>query len=118
MGLDLPHCFAAADVEVVDADRRLVLDRLDHGVGDRLIGPADRLGEEADTIGQLPGPVGGGVGHGGHDLQECGASVPRPGRVVEPAQPDGGGDRFRGREVERRQRHRPIEQVSAAPADL
>jgi hypothetical protein len=51
VGLDLPYCFAAADVEVVDADRRVVFDRLDHRVGDRLIGPADRLGEEADTVG-------------------------------------------------------------------
>ena len=118
MRLDLAHRRAAADVEVVDEDRRGVLDGAHHGVGDRLVRRAERLHEQAHAVGQRARTSGGALGHRGDDLEQRGAGVTGPRRVVEPPQPDRHRHRLGGREIERRQRHRAVEHVAAAPAEL
>ena len=86
--LDLAHGWAAADVEVVDEDRRGVLDGADHGVGDRLVRRGERLHEQAHAVGQRARTGGGALGHRGDDLEQRRARVTGPRRVVEPPQPD------------------------------
>jgi len=109
--LDLALGLDAADVDVADAQYRVVAHGSSDGLGDLGIGSGAGWTRSL-TFSAVARASWGSLGHRRHDLLHGGATVTREEHVLATAQRHGDGRRLAWSEVERRQAHRAVERVT------